>query len=175
MKKLNLGCGHDIRTGFVNLDSAALPGIDVVHNIENLPLPFEEETFDFVLCQDVLEHTEYIPVLKDIYRILKKGGVVEIRVPHFTSVNNFRDPTHKKMFSVFLFEMFVKDTRHNRNYYFDFHFDKVSSRVITFRENFLYWPIKKLANMNDKMKNIYEYSFLSRLFPADNIIVSLVK
>lgn len=175
MKKLNLGCGTDIREGFVNLDSKALPGVDVVHDIERFPFPFAEEEFEYILCQDVLEHVEYIGVLKELHRILKKNGTVEIRVPHFSSVNNFRDPTHKKMFSAFVFEMFVKKALHNRAYYFDFHFEKTVSKRITFRGNVLYWPVKKLCNLNDSFLNFFEYSFLSRLFPADNIVVSLKK
>jgi ubiquinone/menaquinone biosynthesis C-methylase UbiE len=175
MKKLNLGCGLDIKEGFVNLDSKKLPGVDVVHNIECAPLPFNDEEFDYILCQDVLEHVEYIDVLKELHRILKKGGIVEIRAPHFSSVNNFRDPTHKKMFSVFVFEMFVKSTQNIRHYYFDFHFEKCISKKITFRENFFYWPIKKFSNLNNSILNFFEYSFLSRVFPADNIVVSLLK
>lgn len=105
-KKLNLGCGRDIRRGWVNLDKAKLPGIDIVHDVESLPLPFGDEEFDFVLCRDIFEHVEYIPVLRDIHRILKKGGVVKIRVPHFTSRRNFHDPTHKKQFSIKTFDFF---------------------------------------------------------------------
>ncbi|HCD53350.1 MAG TPA: hypothetical protein DEQ34_12945, partial [Balneolaceae bacterium] len=96
--KLNLGCGNDIREGWVNLDIAPLPGVDVVHNLEELPLPFEDEEFDHIRAQDILEHLEYIPLLKEIHRILKPGGTISIRVPHFTSRYNFNDPTHKKMF-----------------------------------------------------------------------------
>ncbi len=32
MKKLNLGCGKDIRKGYINLDLKKLPGVDIVHN-----------------------------------------------------------------------------------------------------------------------------------------------
>lgn len=34
MKKLNLGLGTDIREGWINLDRSALPGVNVVHDIE---------------------------------------------------------------------------------------------------------------------------------------------
>ena len=37
-QKLNLGCGTEIKKGWVNLDSVALAGVDVVHDIEKLPL-----------------------------------------------------------------------------------------------------------------------------------------
>src|SRR4051812_1511318 len=73
LKKLNIGCGTDTKEGWVNLDAAGLPGVDVVHDIEKLPLPFADDSFDEILAQDVLEHVEYVPVLQDLRRILKKG------------------------------------------------------------------------------------------------------
>jgi hypothetical protein len=34
LKKLNLGSGADIRTGWVNLDIGNITGVDIVHDIE---------------------------------------------------------------------------------------------------------------------------------------------
>ena len=44
--KLNLGCGRDIREGYVNLDKAGLDGVDVVHDLNVFPYPFEDNEFD---------------------------------------------------------------------------------------------------------------------------------
>ncbi len=186
-KKLNLGCGKDIRpaaAGWVNLDSAKLNGVDVVWDIEKLPLPFQDGEFGEILANDILEHIEYISVLKDLHRILKVGGKIIIRVPHFTSKNNFSDPTHKKLFSVVTFDFFVKNPAFSklkeRDYYFDFHFERVASSKITFEKSsrwFFYnkWIIEPLININLKTKYIYEATFLARLFPAENIIIELLK
>ena len=110
MNKLNLGCGENIKEGWVNLDSAALPGVDVTHDIEKIPFPFKDGEFDEILCRDVLEHVEYIPTLRELHRILKPGGVLRIQVPHFTSRNNFVDPTHRRMFSISTFDFFAAGT-----------------------------------------------------------------
>jgi len=59
MKKPNIGCGRDIRKGWINVDKFDLPGVDVVHDIESLPLPFGEGGIEVVLCRDVLEHVDY--------------------------------------------------------------------------------------------------------------------
>ena len=56
--KINLGCGANIMKGWINLDCAALAGVDVVHDLNVLPLPFEDECADEILCEDVLEHVE---------------------------------------------------------------------------------------------------------------------
>jgi len=85
-----------------------IPGVDIVYDINKLPIPFKNEVFDYILCNDVLEHVEYVPLMKELHRILKEYGIIEIKVPHFSSRNNFVDPTHKKFFSFQTFEFFVK-------------------------------------------------------------------
>lgn len=182
-KKLNLGCGKDIKKGWVNLDSVKLPGIDIVHNIEKLPIPFKNGEFDEILCQDILEHTDYVPILQELHRILKTGGKLTIRVPHFTSRNNFIDPTHKKLFSINTFDFFVKNSSFSkskeRQYYFDFYFDKISSSKITFEKSsrFLFYNrfVELLVNSSSKMKFLYEATGLSRIFPAENIVIEIIK
>jgi len=177
MKKLNLGCGNDIKQGWINLDVAVLPGVDVIHNLNELPLPFDDNSFDEILCQDVLEHVSLTPLIKEIHRILKAGGVLNIRVPHFTSRNNFIDPTHVKTFSFQTFQFFVKDALYDRGYYFDFHFDEILSTHLTFEKGYFVWNYiaEWFFNLNKKTKVLYEATFFRNLFPAENIIVRLKK
>ena len=171
IKKLNLGCGLDVREGWVNLDSCALPGVDVVHDIEKLPLPFDDETFGCILAKDVLEHVEYIEILKDLSRILSSGGKLNIQVPHFSSVANYIDPTHKKRFSIQTFEFFIQDSNRGRNYYFDFSFDSIVDKKISFLKGayFYNYLVEKIVNYNDRTLRIYETTGLCRLFTAENI------
>jgi len=179
MKRLNLGCGDDIKEGWVNLDSSAIDGVEVVHDMEQLPLPFPDQVFEEVLCQDILEHLEYIPVLRDIHRIMKKGASLTIRVPHFTSKNSYTDPTHKKFFAIRTFSFFTKDSIKGRKYYFNFHFEKIGSQIITFEKSsrlfFFNRLVSSVVNMSPRMQYLFESTFLSRLFPAENIIVKLIK
>lgn len=184
MNKLNLGCGLDVKEGYVNLDVVLLPGVDVVHNIEKLPLPFHDEEFEEILCRDVLEHIDYPPLLKELHRILKPGGVLKIRVPHFTSNNNFIDPTHRKLFSIATFDFFTKNNKHYHQkafYQFDFSFSHVGSCHITFRDAktsklfMLNSWVGKIINKNKRRQLLYEETALARLFPARNIIIELVK
>lgn len=177
MKKLNLGCGHDIKNGWVNLDIADLPGVDIVHDVNDLPLPFEDVAFDHILAQDILEHLDYIPLLKDLHRILKPGGTIEIRVPHFTSRYNFNDPTHKKLFSSKTMDFFVSGASRGRDYYFDFHFSETLRTHISFEKGiYLYnYLIEPLVNISRQTRTIYEATLWSRLFPAGMMEVILVK
>lgn len=50
-----------------------------IHNIK-----FSDEVYDFVICNHVLEHVNNdLMVLKEIFRVLKKGGKGIIQVPFF--------------------------------------------------------------------------------------------
>jgi ubiquinone/menaquinone biosynthesis C-methylase UbiE len=89
MIQLNLGCGTDIRDGFINIDVRALDGVNVVSSLESLP--FENNYADRIVAQDVLEHfcrIELIEVVKEIKRVLKDGGILEIRVPDCEQILN---------------------------------------------------------------------------------------
>jgi SAM-dependent methyltransferase len=59
-----------------------LPGMMLNHaNIYALPYP--ENTFDGAILSEVLEHIDDdVAGLREIYRVLKPGGVVAITVPH---------------------------------------------------------------------------------------------
>lgn len=47
-------------------------------------LPFEDESFDKIICSEVLEHIhDYRSVLREINRILKTGGIAGISVPRY--------------------------------------------------------------------------------------------
>ncbi len=84
-KKLNLGCGEDIKEGYVNLDWSSLVGADVAHDLNALPYPFEDNSFDLVEAFHVLEHLEKpFSVMKELHRILRPGGTLHIKVPHFS-------------------------------------------------------------------------------------------
>jgi SAM-dependent methyltransferase len=177
--RLNLGCGTDIRPGFVNVDSAALAGVDVVHDLNVLPLPFEDGSFVEVVCQDVLEHLDYAPLLGEVHRVLAPGGRVRIRSPHFTSRAVYLDPTHRTAFSIDTLRFFVRgDAYAERSYYFPFHFSRVESARITFhRYRAMPWnyAVEALVNRSRGAQAYFEGSFLARLFPASNVEVTLIR
>ena len=63
--------------------------IDVhVYNIEKDPFPFEADSFDIVLCMEVLEHLGYSPshMLAESHRVLAPGGLLFITVPNFINI-----------------------------------------------------------------------------------------
>lgn len=82
--RLNLGCGTDIRAGYVNVDFRSLPGVDVVADLSAFPWTFADDSADEVLMLDVLEHFPYrltSGILVECYRVLRMNGDVVIQVP----------------------------------------------------------------------------------------------
>lgn len=178
-ERLNLGCGTDVRHGWVNLDVAPLPGVDVVHDLGTLPLPFEDARFDHVIAKDVLEHLDYVPVLRELHRILRPGGRLEVTSPHFTSAAAWIDPTHRTAFSIDTLQFFARQGKYGlRSYYFDFAFERVERAHIVFHRyrgqpwNYL---VERAVNARPSAQTYYEETFLSRLFPAANVEVTLVR
>jgi SAM-dependent methyltransferase len=178
VERLNVGCGPDVRPGWVNLDVAPLPGVDVVHDLDRIPFPFEDERFELIECQDVLEHVELVPALRELHRILAPGGRLHLRGPHFTSRVAYIDPTHRRSFSIQTFDYFVRFKTAFGEFYFDFHFGAIERARITFhRRRSEPWNllIEPLVNCSPWLQHYYEATGLARLFPALNVELTLVK
>jgi SAM-dependent methyltransferase len=57
-------------------------------NLHHGVLPYEDATFDIVTCTEAFEHIEnYQPIVREMFRILKPGGIVMISTPN---ILNFR-------------------------------------------------------------------------------------
>ena len=178
-KKINFGCGTNIREGWINVDVKPLPGVDIVHDLNQLPLPFKSGSIEEILCLDVLEHIEYIPFLKECHRIMKAGGRIHLSVPHFSACNNFDDPTHRHMFSIKTMRFFCRGTYEWRTrgfYYFDFAFSELLDPRIVFDA---YGPFNKpvswVVNRSDRTRRIFDSTGFSRLLPAMGMGLTLVK
>lgn len=95
--RLNLGCGRFPKPGYVNVDWKTMPGVDVVHDLSRLPFPFQDESFEQIDADHVLEHLpDVFGVMAEIHRILRPGGHLELAVPHFS--RGFAHPEHRRGF-----------------------------------------------------------------------------
>lgn len=56
-------------------------------NLEKDVIPVEDESFDYVLCSEVIEHMEQDPMfmMSEINRVLKPGGVLVLTTPNILS------------------------------------------------------------------------------------------
>jgi GT2 family glycosyltransferase len=93
---LNLGCGYNHLPGFINIDSRAVVNPDLVCDVIG-GLPYPDNSVDMVRADDFLEHIpigKVIPVIEEIWRVLKPGGIFESSTPSTDGRGAFQDPTH---------------------------------------------------------------------------------
>jgi predicted SAM-dependent methyltransferase len=80
---INLGCGPSALAGWVNVDIARGPGIDVVWDLRRA-LPFADESCTAIFSEHVIEHLlreDAEQLLRECHRILQKGGVLRLSTP----------------------------------------------------------------------------------------------
>ena len=130
IKKLNLGSGKDKTEGYTTLDIVDMPGIDIVHDCNVFPYPIASEFYDYIEARDILEHLDdVVKVMEELYRILKVGGELFIRVPDGRIPEAiWADPTHKRGFVPVSFDYFCPGTiSHDRyGFYTKAKFQKIS-------------------------------------------------
>jgi hypothetical protein len=81
--KLNLGCGWDIREGYLNVDLHDFHKPDLVADVTRLDM-LPSGAYSEIIAQDVLEHLprqSTIEVLREWSRLLRVGGELHLRVP----------------------------------------------------------------------------------------------
>jgi len=80
--KLHLGCGDNLKDGWVNVDLSK--NADLTLDLRER-LPFRDNSCSIVYSEQFLEHLDYPDevksFLKESYRVLKPGGIFSISVP----------------------------------------------------------------------------------------------
>jgi SAM-dependent methyltransferase len=95
MKKLNFGCGKDLREDYINVDIADLKvldpekkfkGIYIKHDLNKYPYPFKDSEFDEIFSFGVVELLDnFVKAMEEMWRIGKKGAIIKITAPAFPS------------------------------------------------------------------------------------------
>lgn len=121
-RRLNVGAGETM-WGDVRLDIDRTSQVTVLGDMH--ALPFDADTFDEVLLDNVIEHSpDTTGVLRELHRVLRPGGVAYIYVPYYNAVGAYGDPTHRSFFAEGSFEYYSTSSRYE--HYSDFEFELVS-------------------------------------------------
>jgi SAM-dependent methyltransferase len=98
--------GHEKWKNLITLDLNPDHKPDVLHDLEEIPLPFDDDTFDEIHAYEVLEHVGrqgdyrfFFAQFSDFWRILKNGGVLCGTSPLSNSVWAWGDPGHTRVIS----------------------------------------------------------------------------
>lgn len=99
--KLDIGCGDHKQQneGWIGMDHLPFAGVDVVHDIEVYPWPFDNETFTLLSSSHVIEHIDprnkgMLKFMDEAWRVLKYDGQFRISCPMAGSMGYWSDPTH---------------------------------------------------------------------------------
>jgi len=167
---LDIGCGTSKKEGFIGVDILNLPGVDIVHDLNKLPYPFENNSIDEIWMDQVLEHLiNPIEVVNELYRISRNGTKITVGVPYFRSFYATIDPTHRNFLGVQWFNYF--DPSHLFHQKYQYSLAKFSIIKIEFDREFkknMGFLHKILVKFAEKKPYMYEAK-LSHLFPLNSL------
>lgn len=163
---LDVGCGGRKLPGSTGMDVLALPGVDMVHDINVRPWPVADASFDLVFMNHVLEHVADVPTtLDEIGRVLAPGGRLVVQVPYFRNVDAYNDPTHTHFFTSRTLDYFIQG-KGLANYRY--------TKTTFVEKGFWYgWPhispdpLRRVLKRFMHRHNIFYDQYLSLLLPAE--------
>jgi len=180
---LELGCGPNRRIpGSIGIDILDLESVDIVTDL-NQGLSFiPSDSVDEIYSFHFLEHLDNLAAfMKEIHRVLKKGGKKIGKVPHSVNPYFFSDPTHKTFFGLYTFCYFSKSYKYRRkvpNFYNEIDFEISVNRIIMHSEfplrKFFKKIWQKFFNSNTWLLEYYEENMVY-IFPPYELYFELVK
>jgi len=201
-RALDVGCGYGEYIQLLSKKGLNVKGIDVdkkaIRGQENViyshaeKIPFKNENFDIITCIDVLEHVDdYEKSIKEIRRILKKGGKLILTVPNIQFPITY-DPInfilkffnnklnigmwhwgHKRLFDV---TSIIKSLK--KNNFRVIHYEQRSHIFVCFFVNYLPYIIDKFIMKsrynNKKKKNGGVINFIGHIYAILNKMDSII-
>ena len=110
-KKLNMGCGFKKLNDHWNVDIEAKCNPDEVLDFEKTPWPYEDNFFEKITADNILEHLGQDPkvftnIIKEMYRVSFDQAEWFINVPHHRCDLFWDDYTHVRPLTAKTFRMF---------------------------------------------------------------------
>ena len=108
---LNIGCGFRKLNDHWNVDISPQCNPDEVVDLETTPWPWEDDFFEKIHAEHILEHLGQTPqlftkIIQEMYRVSKDQAEWYINVPHHRSDTFWDDHTHVRALSARTFKMF---------------------------------------------------------------------
>ena len=111
--KINFGCGFNKITGYLNIDKFAACAPDQVVDLEVFPWPFASNSVENAFFNHSLEHMGassdiFLQIMQELYRVCAHEARIHIHVPHPRHDNFIGDPTHVRIISPQVLNLFSK-------------------------------------------------------------------
>jgi len=177
MEILHLGCGKKKYPGAVGVDISPQSSADIIHDLNSVPWPLEDDRFDKVYCIDVIEHVDdVIHFMEQVYRVSRHGAEIVIQAPFASGHFVAADPTHKRGFIAkslrFFDDAFVRQYFHYSAARFatlEISYNKYEPWIWTYRPGRIDRFLVGLANRH---KDVYERRFMW-IYPIQTIYFRL--
>jgi SAM-dependent methyltransferase len=107
---LDVGCGVNKLAGAIGIDRNPRTRADVLVDLDHIPYPFRDNSFDRLQAVHVIEHvSDVIKAMEEFHRLVRPGGVIFLATPHYTDFSSFCDPTHRWHLNSYSFRYFGAD------------------------------------------------------------------
>lgn len=121
--KLNMGCGLKKIMDHWNVDIESKCNPDQVLDFENTPWPYEDNFFDRITADNVLQQLGqnskvFANIIKEMYRVSKDGAEWYVSVPHHRSDVLWGDHANVRVLTPKTFQLFDQSINNeiiNRN------------------------------------------------------------
>ena len=129
LRILDVGCGIHKQPGAIGIDRNPASRADVLCDLDRIPYPFRDNSFDRLLAIHAIEHVaDVMATMEEFHRLVRPGGTVRIETPHYTDFSSFCDPTHRSHLNSFSFRYFGED-HGGFGYYTKVKFREISVQV----------------------------------------------
>jgi SAM-dependent methyltransferase len=106
---LDIGCGINKIPGALGMDINPRSAADIIHDLDDLPYPFDDDQFDEVVGRHVIEHVrEPMAVMSELHRITRPGGLIKLVAPHWTNPDFATDLTHRNHINSYSFRNLIE-------------------------------------------------------------------
>ena len=120
--RIELGAGNRISDPeqWINHDLVRhRPEIEVAFDLNKFPYPLPDNSMQVIRAFDVLEHLDdVVGFMNECHRIIKQGGVMDLRVCGWRNPNGWVDITHKRLMDVKSMDYFDPTTDLGSQYSF---------------------------------------------------------
>lgn len=183
--ELELGCGNRrYHPKAVGIDQLDYDCVDVVGDLFEVLGSIGDGTVDAIRSSHCFEHIANVQgLLDESARVLKPGGILDIKVPHFSNPYFYSDLTHRNAFGLYSLSYFASDSVLKRRVpQYQRHLALTLSSVdLIFKSTRPFYVrhgiklvIGKILNLNTFTREFYEEN-LTYLFPCYEIRYLLEK